>query len=156
MHLKGFYSLSGSCQAKHCHMETITELQETDLLLAPLLEWRKGGMNGEVVNHMSLCLHVHRETAAQMNALRVLWSKPTPCGFMMVSRDEISSTGKWSTDPAEVKMSLCVVSLQHLTSGSDKTLSHIHKCNLKIAHNSSWEHSLYRRSADLCIRYVIF
>lgn len=69
-------------------METITQLQETDLLSAPLLVWRRERMEGEVN---------HRFSRKQSNRVaRGLWSTPIPGGFMVVSaNEEVCSVSKW-------------------------------------------------------------
>lgn len=119
-------SLSGRLTAEDSHMETITQLQETDLLSAPCLVWRRERMEGEV-NHMFWC--------KQRNCVaRGLWSthlflEASWC--LRMRRCAASVSG--SSDPAEVNSSLCVVSFQHLTSGSDETLL-THKYKLKIPH----------------------
>lgn len=66
-------------------MESITQLQETDLLSTPLLVCRQARMEGEVI-HVFSCKQ--RETPWQIRVLRDVWSAPIPGGFMTVSADE--------------------------------------------------------------------
>lgn len=76
-------SLSGRLGAEDSHMETITQLQETDLLSAHLLVWRRE--NGGRGHHAFSCT---RGNLGLNEYTEGLWSAPIPGGFTMVSADD--------------------------------------------------------------------